>query len=377
MIKPLCTAPFKNIRINVLPTEQTTFRPCCMFNDYNVEHTSVQDYLDSDLLKKTQTQMYSSLPGACSSCVRQEAQGQTSLRQHYNNKFKDLNGIAQLETFPSNVCNLRCFMCSESFSTSLAAERKQLGWLDSYHEIDNAGATMDAILDLPNLSIVSFIGGEFFLAKRNVEILELVAQRKLGIRLVTNATILLPQHIAVLKRIKDIQLQISIDGINENYEFMRYPGKWADVHHNIHQLKQQLPQAQFNFNFVVQPLNIQHMVETIDYANRLIIPIALTNLLDPAWLSWAVLTEDENDMLANQLEEQSEQAVLTSRQRGQCAEYAVTMTNAVHDPALRTEFVLRMSQLLTHRRISPDAVRKQLGGLRDLADSVINFAPGN
>jgi hypothetical protein len=119
------------------------------------------------------------------------------------------------------------------------------------------------------------------------------------------------------------------------------------------------------------------MVETIDYANRLIIPIALTNLLDPAWLSWAVLTEDENDMLANQLEEQSEQAVLTSRQRGQCAEYAVTMTNAVHDPALRTEFVQRMSQLLTHRRISPDAVRKQLGGLRDLADSVINFAPGN
>jgi sulfatase maturation enzyme AslB (radical SAM superfamily) len=348
-----------------------------MFNDYNVEHDSVQDYLASDLLKKTQTQMYSTLPGACSSCVRQEAQGQTSLRQHYNNKFKDLNRIAQLETFPSNVCNLRCFMCNADSSTSLAAERKQLGWINSYHEIDNADATMDAIVSLPDLSIVSFIGGEFFLTKRNVEILELVAQRKLGIRLVTNATILLPQHIAVLKRIKDIVLQISIDGINENYEFMRYPGKWSDVHHNIHRLKQELPQAQFNFNFVVQPLNIQHMVETIDYANRLIVPIVLTNLIDPTWLSWAVLTEDENDMLANRLEEQSEQAVLTSRQRSQCAEYAVTMTNAVHDPALRTEFVQRMSQLLTHRHITPDAVRKQLGALRDLADSVINFAPGN
>jgi hypothetical protein len=119
------------------------------------------------------------------------------------------------------------------------------------------------------------------------------------------------------------------------------------------------------------------MVETIDYANRLIVPIVLTNLIDPTWLSWAVLTEDENDMLANRLEEQSEQAVLTSRQRGQCAEYATTMTNTVHDPALRTEFIQRMSQLLTHRHITPDAVRKQLGALRDLADSVISFAPGN
>jgi len=375
MTRPLCTAPFKNIRINVQPTQQTTFRPCCMFNDYNAEHNSVQDYLDSDLLKKTQTQMYSSLPSACASCARQEAQGQTSLRQHYNNKFKDINGIAQLETFPSNVCNLRCFMCNIDSSTSLAAERKQIGWIENYREIDNADATMDAIVSLPDLSIVSFIGGEFFLTKRNVEILELVAKRNLGIRLVTNATVLLPQHINALKQIKDIMLQISIDGINSSYEFMRYPGKWVDVHRNIHELKQQLPQAQFNFNFVVQPLNIQHMVETIDYTNRLIIPITLTNLIDPTWLSWAILTEDENDMLANRLEEQSEEAILTSRQRVQCTEYATTMTNSVHDPALRAEFVQRMSQLLTHRRIAPDAIRKQFGDLRDLANSVINFAP--
>lgn len=348
-----------------------TFRPCCNFNDYNTEHKNVQDYLASDLLKKTQEQMYTELPTACSTCVRQEAQGQTSLRQHWNNKFKDIDGITQVETFPSNVCNLRCFMCSEDFSTSLAAERRQLGWVNSYREIDNADATIDAIGMLPDLGVVSFIGGEFFLAKRNVEILELVAKRGLGIRMVTNATILLPQHITALKRIKDVELQISIDGINDNYEFMRYPGKWADVHHNIHRLKQELPQAQFNFNFVVQPLNIQHMVETMDYANRLIIPIRLTNLVDPAWLSWAILTEEENETLANRLEEQSEETVLTSRQRSQCAEFAQTMTNTKHDPVLRAEFIQRMGQLLEHRRITPDAIRKQLGDLRDLAESVI------
>ena len=377
MTKPLCPAPFKNIRINVFATEQMTFRPCCHFSDYNAEHKNVQDYLSSDLLKNTQDQMYHALPPSCSTCVRQEAQGQTSLRQHLNNKFKDTNGITQLETFPSNVCNLRCFMCNEDSSSSLAAERKQLGWIDSYKEIDNADASLDAIANLPDLGVVSFIGGEFFLAKRNIELLDAIAKRNLGVRLVTNATVLLPQHISALKQIKDTEIQISIDGINDNYEFMRYPGRWADVHYNIHQLKQQLPHAQFNFNFVVQPLNIQHMVETMDYANRLIIPIRLTNLVDPTWLSWAVLTEDENDMLANRLEEQSEETILTSRQRAQCYEYATTMTNAVHDPALRAEFVQRMSQLLAHRHIAPDAVRKQLGDLRDLADSIIAFAPSN
>ena len=370
MIKPLCTAPFKNIRINVFATEQMTFRPCCHFDNYNAEHKNVQDYLSSDLLKKTQDQMYQSLPSSCSTCVRQEAQGQTSLRQQLNSKFKDTNGITYLETFPSNVCNLRCFMCSDSFSTSLAAERKQLGWIHSYKEIDNADATIDAINSLPDLSVVSFIGGEFFLAKRNVEILELVAKRGLGIRMVTNATILLPQHITALKKIKDIEIQISIDGINDCYEFMRYPGRWADVHHNIHELKQELPLAEFNFNFVAQILNIHRMIETMDYANRLIIPIRITNLVDPTWLSWVVLTDKERDHLCNILEEQMDENVLTSQQRKTIDNYISTLSNAVHDPALREEFVKKMGQLVTHRNMCVD---KQLNELPALAQEIKQY----
>jgi molybdenum cofactor biosynthesis enzyme MoaA len=370
MTKPLCPAPFKNIRINVFATEQMTFRPCCNFDNYNAEHKNVQDYLVSNLLADAQKAMYSELPKACSTCVRQEAQGQTSLRQHLNNKFKDINGITQLETFPSNVCNLRCFMCNEDSSSSLAAERKQLGWINNYREIDNADASLDAIANLPDLGVVSFIGGEFFLAKRNVELLNAVAKRNLGVRLVTNATVILPQHIAALKQIKDTELQISIDGINDCYEFMRYPGKWADVHHNIHQLKQELPLARFNFNFVAQILNIHRMIETMDYANRLIIPIRITNLVDPTWLSWAVLTNEERDHLCNVLEEQVDENILTSQQRKTVDDFVSTLSNAVHEPALRKEFVKRMGQLVAHRNVSVD---KQLNELPALMQEIKQY----
>ena len=364
-----CSAPFNSIRIDATDNFQATYKPCCVYK--SVEHkqySGVAEYLQSSELIKLQQNFLdnATLPQSCGVCQQQENQNQVSLRQHFNSKFNQLQKITQLEIFPGNVCNLQCFMCSENFSTALGAEQKKLNLIDNYQEINNVDSCIEAIMSLPELKNVSFIGGEFFLTKKNLEILDLLIQKQIQVRVVTNATVILPAHLERLKKIPGLELQISIDGIQESYEFMRYPGKWNTVDSNIRRLKNELPDAQLNFNFVVQPLNIQYMVPTLDYANRLIIPTRLTNLIEPTWLTWVILTDSEKQQINQLLNQQQTQYKLTTQQTAQVNNYQKTLENTTTDLALRNFFVQRMNKILQYRQIPADKIAQHLAKLPTL-----------
>ena len=369
--EPLCQAPFKNIRISMVASNHMVYRPCCNSVDYNISHKNVNDYIQSPELATLRQQMLGTeLPSGCSTCVKEQEQGQTSLRQHMNNNRIPLGkGIAQLEVFPNNTCNLRCFMCNPVSSSSLAAEYKAMGWISSYQEIDTVDQTLRDIEALPDLHTVSFIGGEFFLAKRATEILQLVNKRKLAVRLVTNATVILPQHMEQLKQIHDIELQISVDATQAAFEFMRYPASWQEVDANIRKFKQELPQARINFNFVAQPLNIVHLVDTMLYANSVRIPIRVNNLLGPLWLNWSILTTQEKQQIAGVVESQLD-APLAQKQKSHVLSLLQTMTACDYSPDWRSEFRRRMSSLVAHRKIADSVVRNHFLPVPSLADFI-------
>lgn len=369
--KPLCQAPFKNIRISMISANNMVYRPCCNYRDYNITHKNVNDYIHSSELTNLQQSMHgNTLPAGCETCVKEEDQAQTSLRQNMNqNRVPYGQGIAQLEVFPNNTCNLRCFMCNPMSSSSLAAEYHALGWLSQYHEIDTVDQTLHDIESLPDLHTVSFIGGEFFLAKRATEILALVRRRQLAVRLVTNATIVLPQHMEHLGSIQDLELQISLDATQEAYEFVRYPANWNTVDSNIRQLQQQLPQARLNFNCVVQPLNIAHLVDTLLYANSLRIPVRTNNLLGPLWLNWQILTAQEKKLIQATVENQLSDN-LAQKQKAHVRSILATMTACEFAQDQRQEFRRRMSALLAHRKIADSRVRDHFKLVPSLADFI-------
>lgn len=371
--QPLCYAPFRNLRINTLNAGKFLMRPCCMYQDSNTDLDNIQDYLQSDLLKAAQANMFGDeLPKECVACRTQEQNGQKSARQFMLEYFEtDAGGISQLETESSNVCNLRCWMCNEDNSSSIAAERKALGWITSYSEVDNTDCTIDIIKNLSTLKRVTFIGGEFFLSKRNIEILELVADQQIGVRIVTNATILLPRHLAALKRIPDLDVQVSMEGIDDCYEFMRWPGKWNVVKNNIVTLKKELPHAQLNVNCVVQPMNIHRIIEMLGWLNPLIIPVRLVNLGYPFWLTWSILTQNEKQHIAELIKHQLTNSIVTKQQKQSMVDFIETMINIKHSPEQRLEFVQRMQQLLPHRHINKDQLAQQLTHLPALAEQVL------
>lgn len=367
--QPLCYAPFRNIRLNTLNAGQVLMRPCCMYQDFNTAATNVQEYLDSDFLKNAQTKMFASvLPKECYACQSQENLGQKSARQYMLEFFgSHEGGIAQLEAETSNVCNLRCWMCNEDNSSAIAAERKALGWISQYSEVDNTQLTIDTINRVDSLTRVTFIGGEFFLSKRNIEVLELIAKKQIGVRVVTNATVLLPKHIEILKQIPDLGIQVSMEGIEDCYEFMRWPGVWANTSSNILQLKTQLPHADININCVVQPLNIHRVIEMLAWINPIMIPTRLVNLGHPFWLTWPVFTQQEQQTVVDLLQNQLSHAVLTRQQKETLQGFVKTIINTKPDAQLRQEFVERMTALLRHRKIPKSKVMLQLVHCPELA----------
>lgn len=372
--KIYCSAPFKSIQVDAT-NQGVSMRPCCVYQSQTNENKSLDQYLTGQELKDLKQHFMSDrdhLPLGCQRCRQQEDLNQTSWRTHFNNKFSDPSDhvITQIEAFPGNVCNLKCFMCNPNDSTSLASEHKKLGWILDYKEIDNAESILSSIENLDSLKHVSFIGGEFFLTKDNLKILDSTIAKNLSVSLTTNATVLLPQHLKQLSKIKDLEIQISIDGIGSSYEFMRYPAKWIKFDNNVKTLKSFLPQAKIISNFVVQILNLQYLIPTADYLNQSIMPVHFTNIVSPPWLTWTVLTSAETEQLINCLDQQILNYQLTKKQKQEINQYITLLTQSQTNQDHRELFISKMSQIMKVRKINHSVVRQHFGVLSDLSELI-------
>lgn len=375
--KNYCSAPFQHIRIDS-SHRGAVFKPCCVYLPQSNDNNSLDKYLNStelQFLKKHFLSDSNDLPAGCIGCKEQENLNQPSWRTHFNNTFSNITNdeITRIEAVPSNTCNLKCVMCSPECSTSVGAEQKKLGLVKSYYEINNSQTILDAIENIPSLSSVALVGGEFFLTKDNLKILELLIQKNLKVEFTTNATILLPEFLEKLSIIKDLKITISIDGIESSYEFMRYPGKWATTSENIITLKQKIPHAIFISNFVVQVLNLQYLIPTANYLNKLLIPTHFTNIIEPNWLTCAVLTKKEIQCIIELFQTQIKQFHLTKKQHFEINNYIKMLNQITPSKSLRYQFISNMSKILKLRKVDKKLILDHFGVLTTLANEIINL----
>lgn len=366
-----CKVPFVSVR------SADFYQPACVHTT-NEKLTSLSDYLNSQSLSDLK-EKYSD-PNAkhdinCSKCSKTEAAGQPSYRTALNDKFKnDKPGkIVYYDVFPGNICNLQCIMCSPDSSTALAAEHKQLKWINSYKHNDYSDRVLKDIDLLTDLTGIAIIGGEFFLTKKNKEILKKCQERKLAVRIVTNGTIIDEPLFQLLNEIDNLELQISVDGIEEIYELIRYPAKWKDWQLNARTITSKLlNRADINFNCVVQPLNIQSIIPLLDHNNKLKVQTRLTWLAEPAWVSWALLNQEEKINIKNKLTNQLNEYKLTIKQKDRIEEILNSMDAQIFDNSIRKLFVSKFSQLVKFRKYDQTQLIQIFGVMDKLAMEVID-----
>jgi organic radical activating enzyme len=185
---------------------------------------------------------------ACKTCWKYENNNATSKRQRWNlrNDISQDNNI-DLEFVDlrlSNKCNLQCKMCyggASSQISNLALELKEKGikthlLKSNAKTITGTENILNLILELPNLKILRFAGGEPFIMPEVEEFLYKLVERgktDLEIEFITNCTSAKPKIIETLEKFRHVELACSIDTIGDELEYQRYPAKWKTIEKNF------------------------------------------------------------------------------------------------------------------------------------------------
>jgi len=132
-------------------------------------------------------------------------------------------GLQFLEMSTSNVCNQQCVMCNSRFSSKWTKIEELFDRFPSKTYSFSDKDVEKIIRVLPRLKRLMLKGGEPFADQRNLKILEALAMRNPDCRLVivTNGQRVSKGFLDILKKLNNVSINISIDGLGKRYEWIR------------------------------------------------------------------------------------------------------------------------------------------------------------
>lgn len=265
----ICYDVYKNLNI-VVNQNKLEISSCCLMK---TQHESTINFHDSAYLTKIrQSWDKNEFPSECNTCKRAEEKGETSRRHGSNRWFEDNScndnsvELVKLDYWTGDTCNLRCVICGPQYSSSWKQELN--------YPLELKKSTVNQFwkeLDLSTIKFVHFNGGEPLLSKEHVTFLESIQEKdKVSINYNTNGTVLpSPALLDLWSNFKLVQLDFSIDDIEERFEYQRYPAKWPDVTKNLQWYIDNSPvNCMFAVNTTVSILNSGNLSKLQDWLSN-------------------------------------------------------------------------------------------------------------
>jgi len=256
--------------------------PCCA-NDLslgNIKTTSLDQIWNGKHMNQFRLSLLEDdLPFSCISCEKIEKLKGISLRQKYNNFFKNsfshvlenTNKDGSLKKIQfkgwdfkvSNKCNFKCRMCSPRLSSQFTGKiLEHSANLDINSFVEN---------NIEHFELIEFAGGETLLMDEQYELLKkLIEKGKTNIELWynTNMSVLSYKKHQILEywnkwNPEKLTVFASIDEIENRAEYIRKGTKWKIIDGNLKVIVNQ----KFNrsTNITVSCLNIFRLPEIIQY----------------------------------------------------------------------------------------------------------------
>jgi len=265
------------------PTNELQFNQCCL-STTKLESSADISALWQDKSLQTIRKINDKniwLDG-CWQCQHIEDSGIKSFRQSMIEGLgikKNLSGPQRIDFLFDRSCNLACRTCGPSASTLW---QKHLRDNNLFSKIDimpsnNFGKikTFLETSDLSNLKQAQFCGGETLLGNTYWDTAQLLADMvpdvkdNLLLGFQTNGTQPIDEkYYSLLEKFKLVKLMISIDGIGDQFEYLRWPANWNQVVDNILNLKDKLPSnVMFFVQEVTSNLNLLYFGEVEKWVN--------------------------------------------------------------------------------------------------------------
>lgn len=256
-VNNLCVLPFNSLSVSAVGA----LRPCCNIYHYSYPANIATANLEEILNNPGATSLRESFiedkrDGRCDRCWKMENLSNSSFRHIANNSIDrgihtidvsrlqskiTYDDIRYLDITLGNKCNLACRMCNETSSSLFARQTKTLGLYSGPVDIDFDRGTRDKMLDIikksKNLSCIYMLGGEPLVNDFHDEIIDLLIStgrsKDITLHYSTNLQIDVEKYLNLWNNFHIIELSVSIDGCDETYEYIRWPGTWNKLYKNL------------------------------------------------------------------------------------------------------------------------------------------------
>jgi hypothetical protein len=263
-----------------LSNDQLMWSPCCFW--FSKKQVPLLDTVEFNKALNYTSTATDWLP-ECRVCQKMESHGvlATSPRLLSFEKVPDPvedGKCVALEISFDVKCNAACLSCSPQFSSTWSKYNKKHNLINLTANTHDAEYFLNQFInnvDLTHVKDIFMMGGEPFYSDTHVKLLKHLvaihpAPEKIRVRYQTNGSIVPNKEVIDLwSKFKLIILSISIDGIQDRFDYLRWPLKWNQVEDNVRQLLD-IPNTIFNINATITPLNVLYFDEIENWATKFI-----------------------------------------------------------------------------------------------------------
>lgn len=327
--KTFCMLPF----MHIYGTASGDMVPCCEAQEIPLNtpgESAISSWNNQNYRELRRSLANGERPERCEVCWHNEDSGIVSNRQQWAkdnwNDFADIISVNDdysvnnpplwLELKVSNFCNLKCIMCSTHSSYKRVADLDIIskytkdGYETRLLRPTDLFASLNEWPDLwETVHTLQFTGGEPIINQEHYDLLAGIPaeiKSRISLRYATNIShIKFKQYdlIKIWSEFKHVNLKVSMDGIEDVYDYIRQDGDWDNVYANMLALSE-VPGISMAVGITVQAHNIYQMPEFYDFWRNS--PIDLTfitaNILQtPNYLSPAVWQADHRTAIIRKL----------------------------------------------------------------------------
>ena len=318
---------------------------CCMIkHEYNrmsfmpknlyIGKKSIQDNFNNSIAKDIRKNLEKGVrDSACDLCWQEEDAGRRSKRQRDNERYlneiqwhkrEPFVGLAKFELNLGNNCNIKCRTCHPSISSTWMKEAHELDHsnipykqyandMKKYHQQYDEDSPFweDLANNLETIKQFDFYGGEPFLSKKMWEILRICVDKgyskDIELHYNTNGTNW-PSAIEELwPHFKAINLSFSIDGVGEQFEYMRFPASWETVTVNMQrarEYKEKYNNISISWCITLSTINIYNLPDVVEeyYKNYSDFGVYLNLVHGPIHFNISKLPEKLKQIVIDKLE---------------------------------------------------------------------------
>lgn len=357
----ICTVPWNHVSTNAVGT----VRMCCQMINLD-KHESKEAYgtvykdngkvltveddmgenRNSPAWKRLRKQMLAGeKPSICNLCYHEEDNGIGSRRDWTNEYFSktllkaveltDEDGTIKNEDFPieywdlrfGNKCNLACRSCGPTDSdlwyddwktikktnkfdapgygtVTITDDNKTEG--DVFEWYDNGNLLKNIKKDIKNIKRFYFTGGEPTINHAHRKLLQFCIDNghaeRIDLDYNTNMAGVPSKIFTLWKEFKSVNLGMSIDGIFEHFEYIRYPGKWSSAYKNMVRIdaEEGFERVIAGVSLTLSIMNVLHVLDMqwwmLEQSWERIDPvITIHNLYGPPFYNIQNLTDEQKE----------------------------------------------------------------------------------